>query len=440
MSKRNIILIIIILAIVLVTIFGFVYFSQPTNQNGTTEGTNFLSNFLPFGKSKNITPQDTSPTDISGYIPTEDNSAITNTKFKKISSFPIAGFGVFMKERFKEENNLEALPPSRGNVSVLPITPSTEFAPAIRYVNKTNGNIYQTFADKIDERRFSEIVVPKVYEAYFGNKGESVIMRYLKEDGKTIETYVGALQKEYLGADSIGTSEVKGSFLPENISDMSVSSDSSKMFYLFNIGDNSAGISYTLQSSTKVQIFDSAFTEWLSFWPKSDMLTVTTKPSANVPGYMYVINPDRKDFNKVLGGINGLTTLTSPDGKNVLYSDNNLSLNIFNTETKESNYLGMKTLAEKCVWAPTSDAVYCAIPKYINSGSYPDSWYQGEVSFSDEIWKIDIKSGSTILVLDPNNISNGEEIDGIRLTLDESQNFLFLINKKDSYLWGLNLK
>lgn len=440
MSKRNIILIIIILAVIFVAVFGFVYFSQPANQDGTTEGINFLSNFLPFGKSKNVTPQNTSPTDVSGYIPTEDNSVALNTKFRKISSFPIAGFGVFMKERFKEIQN-PSQTSGEGNLGGQnPTVPSTEFAPAIRYVNKANGNIYQTFADKIDERRFSGIVVPKVYEAYFGNKGESVIMRYLKEDDKTIETYVGVLQKEYLGADSVGTSEVKGSFLPENITDISISADSSKMFYLFNIGDTGAGVSYTLQSGTKVQIFDSPFTEWLSFWSKSDMITVTTKPSANVPGYMYVINPDRKDFNKVLGGINGLTTLASPDGKNILYSDNNLSLNIFNNETRESNSLGMKTLAEKCTWASNSEIVYCAVPKYINDDPYPDSWYQGEVSFSDEIWKIDIKTGSTILVLDPNNTPNGEELDGIRLILDEGQNFLFLMNKKDSYLWELTLK
>ena len=198
-------------------------------------------------------------------------------------------------------------------------------SPALRYVNKATGNIYQTFADKIDERKFSSTTIPKVYEALFGNKGESVIMRYLKTDNKTIETFVGTLPKEYLGADSIGTSEITGSFLPENISDISVAPDTSKIFYLFDIGDSVVGVTFTLQTNTKVQVFDSPFTEWLSFWPNNKMITLTTKPSANVPGFMYAINPDRKpastsaslggDFNKILSGINGLTTLTSPDGK-----------------------------------------------------------------------------------------------------------------------------
>ncbi len=417
MSKRNFILIVIILVVIIAVVFGFFYFYQPANKTDTTEGTNFFANFLPFGKSKTTTPIDTNqPIDISGYVPPAETD-ISTLKLKKISSFPIAGYGIFMKEK---------------ELGI--------FSPALRYVNKATGNIYQTFVDRIDERKFSFTVIPKVYEAFFGNKGESVVMRYLKGDNKTIETFVGALQKEYLGADSVGTNEITGSFLPENISDISVSPDASKIFYLFNIGDNTAGVTYSLETKTKTQVFDSPFIEWLSFWPNNKMITITTKPSFGVPGYMYAINPDNKNFNKILGGINGLTTLASPSGKMILYADNNLSLNIFNTETRNSNLLGVKTLPEKCVWGTASDVVYCAVPKFIDRAQYPDSWYQGEVSFSDEIWKIDVITGNTTMILDPISVENGEEVDGIKLNLDEGQNYLLFVNKKDSHLWELVLK
>jgi hypothetical protein len=441
MSKRNLILLIIILVVIVAIIFGFFYFYQPANQTGEdAEGTNFFANFLPFGGSKTVTPTDTTtPVDVSGYIPTSEEEARA-IKLTKVSGFPIAGFGVFMKERFKDvpivipTEQVELLPQT-----TTPIAPPTEFMPALRYVNKATGNIYQTFADRIDERKFSSTIIPRVYEAYFGNKGDSVVMRYLKTDNKTIETFFGTLPKEYLGADSAGTSEIKGSFLPENISDISVSPDASKMFYLFDVGDNTAGVTLTLQTGAKIQVFDSPFTEWLSSWPNYKMITITTKPSTNVLGYMYAINPDRKDLNKVLGGINGLTTLASPNGKMVLYGDNNLSLNIFNIDTGGSTLLGIKTLPEKCVWGTASDIIYCAVPKFVDRVQYPDSWYQGEVSFSDEIWKIDVASGNTTMILDSISIS-GEEIDGIKLSLDENQNYLFFMNKKDSYLWELSLK
>ena len=141
-----------------------------------------------------------------------------------------------------------------------------------------------------------------------------------------------------------------------------------------------------------------------------------------------------------MGGINGLTTLTSQDGKLVLYSDNNLSLNVYNISTKTADTIGVRTLTEKCVWGRANDALYCAVPKFIPSALYPDSWYKGGISFSDDIWKIDLKTGNTNIIANPESIEGSEEIDGIKLALDADENYLFFVNKKDSYLWKLNLK
>ena len=160
MSKRNLILLIIILAIIAVVAFGFFYFNQPTNTatEGGNSGTNFIANFLPFGKSKTTAPTDTAiPTDISGYEPpTEEEQS--DIKLKKVSSSPVAGFGVYMKERFKEiPNPSQTLPLSgeegSGGQSATSVAPPTEFAPALRYVDRITGNIYQTFADIVDERK-----------------------------------------------------------------------------------------------------------------------------------------------------------------------------------------------------------------------------------------------------------------------------------------------
>jgi hypothetical protein len=145
-------------------------------------------------------------------------------------------------------------------------------------------------------------------------------------------------------------------------------------------------------------------------------------------------------LSQVLGGINGLTTLGSPDGKMVLYGDNSLSLFVYDINTKNSEPLQIKTLPEKCVWGNLSDIVYCAVPKSTPSLLYPDSWYQGEVSFNDAIWKIDLKTGNTTMLVDPETISIGEKIDAVKMTLDEGENYLFFINKKDNFLWKLDLK
>lgn len=458
MSKRNFILLIIVLIVILIAVFGFLYFRQNKITSEENQSENFFSKFNPFGNNKPTTtpPKIIPPVDVSGYEPplTEE---IQKVKLKKISSMPIAGFGVFVKERLKnipapEVQQGESLPKTPEETTtqttqkpktkpVKPTPPPTEFATALRYMEKAKGFIYQTFADKVEEKKFSTTVIPKAQEAYFGNKSESVVVRYLKPNNRTIETFVGNLPKEYLGADTTPKNEVKGSFLPENISDMSLSPDALKIFYLFNINDNNViGVIFNLLDSKKVQIFDSVFTEWLPFWPNAKMITLTTKPSAGVPGYMYAIDLNNKNLNRILSGINGLTTLTSPNGKSVLYGDNGLFLRIYNTDTKDLKLMGVKTLPEKCVWGKISDTIYCAVPKLIDIGTYPDSWYQGEVSFSDQLWKIDAKNGNAVMISDPITVMGGEEIDGIKLALDEKEDYLFFVNKKDSFLWKLNLR
>jgi hypothetical protein len=464
MSRRNFILLIIIFIIIGIAFFGFLYLQpKTTGPEGDNTGTNFISQFNPFANNKPTAPATTTPpTDITGDQPAQ--TPAINAKLKKISSVPVAGFTVFSKERLKEvvvspllgggvgEGSSQAdsstsplVPPQKGGKKssvTKPAAPLTEFMPALRYVDRATGNIYQTFADKIEEKKFSTTIIPMVYEAIFGNKGQSVVMRYLKADARTIITFVGALPKEVLGADTAVGNEIKGTFLPEDTKDISLSGDANSVFYLFNSGDSAVGTTLNLSTNKKVQVFSSPFTEWLSSFPNNKMITFTTKPSFGIPGYMYALDPNNKNynFNKILGNINGLTTLASPSVKLVLYSNDYLALNIYHSDTKVSDALGIKTLSEKCVWNKTSDAVYCAVPKSIPVGQYPDSWYQGEVSFSDQIWKIDIKTGNATMVADPADIVGGEDIDGIKLALDDGENYLFFVNKKDSFLWELGLK
>lgn len=440
MSKRNFVLFILVVAVLILATLAILYFRKPQDPGSGGSGSfgdNFFGGFPYFGRSGGDTPGEggSGPSDVSGDG-TEDREEIPAANLKKVSGFPVAGYGVFMRERY---NSVEMPAQEAAAVESVPVAPATELAPSLKYVEKATGNIYQTFADKIDERKLSSTMIPMVREALFGLNGESVIMRYLKKDSKTIETFAGKLPKEYAGADG-GVVEIEGTFLSENISDVSLSPDSSKIFYLSEIKDEVAGISFDLASGAKTQVFDSPFTEWLSFWPKEEIITLTTKPSSGVPGYMYSIDPSKKTMNKVLSGVNGLTTLTSPDGKKILWSDNSLFMKVFDADKKDSSLVGVRTMPEKCVWGKGSDVLYCAVPKFIPGGQYPDAWYQGEVSFMDEIWKIYPGAGSTMMILDPSKAETPLETDAIKLALDQNEEYLFFINKKDSYLWELPLK
>jgi len=422
MSNRNFILLIIVLIITTLGVLYYFLSYKPQNPTNGGEGTNFLSEFNPFGG----TTTQKKPTEEPTYS-TPEVVEVTGTKFKKVSTMPIAGYGTFKKERYTKTG---AVPETETDK---PTPPAAEFMTALRYVTRADGNIYQTFADDIDERKFSNTTIPKVYEAYFGNKGETVVIRNLQSDEMTIDTFIGNLPKEVLGADSTAN-EIRGAFLTENIKDLSISYDQSKVFYLAPTTTGVTGISLGFIDNKKSAVMDSPFSEWLPLWPNSKMITLTTKPSALIPGYMYSIDPAVKKLNKILGDINGLTTLTSPNGKLVAYSGNNLALQLYDIGTKTSMSLGVITLPEKCVWDSGSVILYCAAPKTIPGALYPDAWYKGEISFSDQIWKIDTVTGTTEIILDP-VITVGEDIDGIKLQLDADEEYLFFVNKKDSHLW-----
>jgi hypothetical protein len=444
MSRRNFILFIIALILILFVIFVFFYSQKgdtgPTNNEG---GTNFFSRFNPFSKTPDATPKDTPPVDISGEVPDDTNIDMSVIKLRKISSMPVAGFGLFLKERLKDM----PVPPagesaatdttSNTTQTTKPTPPPTELASATRYVARATGNIYQTFLDKIEERKFSTTIIPKVYEAIFVNKNTSVLMRYLKTNNNTIETFLGNIPKEVLGADT-ENNEIKGVFLSDGITDVSMSPDTTKLFYLLNVGDNTIGTILNIVDGKKTQVFDSPFNEWLSVWPNANLITLTTKPSANAQGHMYALNTTNKSFVRAVGDIYGLTTQTSPDGKFVLYGDSSLAVSIFDMTKKTSTLIGVRTLPEKCAWSG-STIVYCAVPTSPSPAQYPDSWYQGEVSFTDQIWKINIVSGLTEMLINPSTTKGGEDIDGIKLSVDAEGEYLLFVNKKDSFLWELNL-
>ena len=82
--------------------------------------------------------------------------------------------------------------------------------------------------------------------------------------------------------------------------------------------------------------------------------------------------------------------------------------------------------------------IYCGIPVEIPSAVYPDTWYQGLVSFSDNLWSIDTADGTTdLLVQLPGEAK--QTIDVIEPKLSPSENLLIFINKNDLTLWSFEL-
>src|SRR4051812_3404410 len=132
MSRRNFVLLILALIIIVGLVLSYLSFKKSGTPSITDSGgTNFLSLFNPFRSATPTPSNESQPTDQNGdgVISPEERA---NTKLKKISNMPIAGYVSFLKERLKEVP--VPTPPAEGEtetsakktVNKNPVSPPTE--------------------------------------------------------------------------------------------------------------------------------------------------------------------------------------------------------------------------------------------------------------------------------------------------------------------------
>jgi hypothetical protein len=325
----------------------------------------------------------------------------------------------------------------------------------VRYVDRGTGHIYDIDLASGAVVQVTATTISPVYQAIWASTGQSVVLRYLASDEVTVKSYSATLGMPNFAATMSGSANpstassttptsaspgaLMGSFLPDDIDAIAYSPAGTKIFYTNLVNSREEGVVANTDGTKKLQIFDSPTSEWSLAWPATSETAVTTKPSYIAPGYLYFINATTGNKQKILGNINGLTDLVNPGATEIAYTDNTNNLSIYTVKSGQSITTGLATLPEKCVWSQKNISVlYCAVPATIPAGNYPDDWYQGLVSFTDSIYKIDTATGATTLISDL-SAQYGKNIDGINLVLDKNEDHLIFMNKKDYSLWGLSI-
>lgn len=384
-------------------------------------------------KGQNANQQTT--VDMSTPFPTEntDNNGNADTNFSSNAS---AGS--------QSSSGFEATLPILRQISNSPVAGGIAFkqggATVIRYVDRGTGHIYETNDLSLENITVSNTTIPKVPESIWSQNGQTVIMRYLNENNSILgfsANIIAATTSQDISKNP------KSIFLPSNMAQLSVNLSGDKVFYLINDIEGTIGSISNIDGSQKRWIFQSPIKEWLASWPESDTVTLATKPGSNAQGYLFFLNSKTGATSKIMSGVNGLTALINNTAKNILYSesvDGSFKLKYRNLTNNDDKELSFKTLPEKCAWSRTEDFIaYCAVPKTITRGDYPDFWYQGLISFTDNVWKVDTKTGSSELVFDIQK-ETGNAIDIMNPFLSEDDEYLFFTNKKDLTFWSLAVK
>jgi len=443
MSRRTaIIIVIVILVVILGGLFGFYSYLSQKNSGSPYSGSSFsLKDFFPFGGGSSSNSNNGSTSGNNSASSSQSSGINGSTPvplLRQISNLPVAGASLYDRQVSTTTFSASSTKPK-----TIKITQTF-----IEYLDRATGQAYQTMTNNLVVNRLSNTTFPKVYQAYFDSVGSSTVMQTLaSESGDTINTYFGTLlyPKNTTSTSTTGapsTATLSTTLLSNNIYNITVSPDKTSIFSLFTSNGNPGIISH-FDGSKQNTIWTSPLSEWIATWPNSKDIVLTTKASATVPGYSYLLNTTSGNSSKLLGNVDGLTTLVSPNLSTVLFSssdanDGSFSLNLFTPSTNATSTLFVQTLPEKCVWSSDNVTIYCGVPNVVGQGTYPDDWYKGIVSFSDSIWKINVSTGQANRIANLSAISN-QNIDATNLMLDAKEDYLMFTNKRDLTLWGLQL-
>jgi hypothetical protein len=420
MSKKTIFIIIAILIVAGAVVGGIYFFKKSNTPTGTSTTGSDYKIFNPFGTSE--------PTGSTSGTTNQIVSNVKQTnKFYRITDFAIAGAAFFQNKKVltSTEKPVPTINPKTKKVTIPAV--KFELIPSLRYVAKENGHIYSMDIATKNVQKISNTTIPGIEEVLFNKEATSLIYRYASLDRKTINSFLTTM------------GSTKSEFLPLDILGVATSPDKSKFFYFMKSNNGVVGYMRAFGSTQKTQVLSNPYTEWIPQWISESKIYLTTKASYSVPGILFSLDTKTKTLTKVLGGVRGLTTLSNSDGSRVLYgvsANDGPRLNIFNVKEHSTTSVDTYGLPEKCVWGKSGLYVYCAVPNTITGTQYPDSWYQGLVSFSDRFIKIDVASGNISDIINSEDIT---AVDATNLFLSENEEQLFFTNKKDSTLWGLNL-
>ncbi len=305
---------------------------------------------------------------------------------------------------------------------------STSTIVAVSYIERESGNVFTYLPSTQTLTRINNKTIPGIQSASWLPDASTAFVRYLSgSDFSTINTY------------ALASSSSSGFFLPQNLSDIAVSQT--------GILTSASGVNGSVVSlgrtdgSHTTQLFTTPLTAIRTSFAGKNQYLMFSKPSSTLAGDAFLVDSAGR-FSRIAGPLTGLTALASPSGKWVLvgYTQGSaMRMELVNTTTGASLPLPVATITDKCVWTADESSIYCGIPMSPSTSyPYPDDWYQGAVSFSDRIWKIDVTGRYAQLVLDFSQANKGT-LDAEALAIDPSNTTLVFVNKTDGSLWSYSL-
>lgn len=293
------------------------------------------------------------------------------------------------------------------------------------FIDKVTGYIYGYPLESGIPYQISNTVIPGVYDAYFFDNGKRVVIRYIDRERNTVTTLSAVVPNVSQTGSALSLEEIN--YLSAPVTSLASNARKDRVSYVV-AGSNGSSV-YTINAKGTSLVSSSPFKEWsLSYG--GDSLFVTSKPSAYVEG----ITAKIPSFGIEITGKTGLMSNPSAAGDILSSMWSSSGLLTFISNDGGDVVLPIKTLATKCAWG-RNDFLVCAIPRTLprTEEGLPDDWFQGRVSFNDDLYIVDKNTGEQFPFY---SFSEDEgTFDITNISVSPITTILSFTNKRDGTLW-----
>lgn len=296
----------------------------------------------------------------------------------------------------------------------------------IYYVEAGTGHIYSINLISGAETRISNITIPNTTNAAISNDGNFVAIS---------SGYSNAAQK-FTILNISDPANISSTDFEKRISDFTWNV-SGQLLYTTYLTNGLVGQSYNPTEMTTRDLFTVPFISATVVWDTTinNKHYVYPKASTKLNGYLYAIT-NGKIKRLPLEGY-GLTALASKDFVVVTTQTGTgapLSEAVNLTDDTISKLTGISD-PNKCAFSEVDTSIlYCGYTRSSYGAEFPDDWYKGTRSFSDQIWEVNIKRGTASQLVNP-EAKLGRAIDVTNMQFNNGSGVLYFINKNDNTLW-----
>lgn len=298
----------------------------------------------------------------------------------------------------------------------------------VLYYKKRDGHLLANSFTGGAQETVSNLTILNIIEVLWSPNQRKAVILY--QDGEALKKFI-----------TEATSTPKVAFLPEAAVSPAWAPDAKTLFWLQRQNQN-----YTLVSSgpdgknQKSRGFTTPIPDLQLHLLTPELLALIPKTVSFFETPLFILN--LRTLSQNTAAVNfGMTALGDSDAaaQFIAYSPSSRigtlrDLHTLDVKTGKDTAWPIKTIAEKCVFGQGASALFCAVPRLLPDKDLPEAWFQGKVSFSDTIVRMNLGTGRAEQIFDEG------DYDATNLVVSDDGKRVFFIDKKTGFLYGLFLE